>query len=200
MQNMARIGFTCLCLLASMPAMTASAQVAQPQHVENAGGQHDFDWEIGTWKTQVRRLVNPFSSTPEWAEYTGTSVVRKVLDGRANLVELRVEGPAGRIHGTSLRLYNPQTRQWSLNYASIRSGMLSRPVFGGFREGRGEFYGQEDLDGRAVLVRFVISDASADSARFEQAFSVDGGRTWETNWIAIDTRMDDQQEHADTTR
>lgn len=200
MQNMARIGFTCLCLLASMPAMTASAQVAQPQHVENADGQHDFDWEIGTWKTQVRRLVNPFSGTPEWAEYTGTSVVRKVLDGRANLVELRVEGPAGRIHGTSLRLYNPQTRQWSLNYASIRSGMLSRPVFGGFREGRGEFYGQEDLDGRAVLVRFVISDASADSARFEQAFSVDGGRTWETNWIAIDTRMDDQQEHADTTR
>lgn len=199
MQNMARIGFGCLCLLASLLVMTASARVTQPdQPAADAGGQHDFDWEIGTWKTQVRRLVNPLSGSPEWAEYTGTSVVRNVLDGRANLVELRVEGDTGRIHGASLRLYNPQTRQWSLNYASMTNGMLSRPVFGGFREGRGEFYGQEDIGGRAVLVRFVISDVTADAARFEQAFSVDGGRTWETNWIAIDTRMDDRQEHADS--
>jgi hypothetical protein len=133
--------------------------------------------------------VNPLSGSKEWVEYTGTSVVRKVLEGRANLVELEVEGSAGRIHGASLRLYNPQTRQWNLNYASARNGMLSRPVFGGFHGDRGEFYGLEDVDGRAILVRFVISDITTDSARFEQAYSADGGRTWETNWIAIDTRV-----------
>jgi hypothetical protein len=144
----------------------------------------------------VRRLVNPLSGSQQWVEYTGTSVVREVLDGRANLVELRVEGTAGRIHGTSLRLYNPQTRQWSLNYASAASGMLSPPVYGGFRDHggdrRGEFYGQENLDGRAILVRFIISAITADSARFEQAFSTDGGQSWETNWIAVDTRVDDK--------
>ena len=124
-----------------------------------------------------------------WIDYDGTSVVSKVLDGRANLVELRVQGPAGRIEGASLRLYNPQARQWNLNYASVRNGALTRPVYGGFQDGRGEFFGQDEFDGRAILVRFVISDVSADSARFEQAYSDDGGKTWETNWIAIDIRV-----------
>lgn len=177
-------------LLLALAASTAPAQEAPPRADIVAGdGQHDFDWEIGTWRTQLRRLAKPLSASDEWVEYTGTSVVTPVLDGRANLVELRVDGPAGPIHGTSLRLYNPQARQWSLNYASARSGVLSRPQTGGFKDGRGEFYGQEELDGRAILVRFVISDISADSARFEQAFSDDGGRTWETNWIAVDTRI-----------
>jgi hypothetical protein len=189
MQNAARIGFTCLWLLALQPAGALEPRSAP--HAATHAGQRDFDWETGTWRTHVRRLAKPLSGSKEWIEYAGTSVVREVLDGRANLVELRVEGPAGRIHGTSLRLYNPQTRQWSLNYASMANGMLSRPVYGGFRDGRGEFYGIEDMDGRAVLVRFVISDVSKDSARFEQAFSVDAGRTWETNWIAVDERIDE---------
>lgn len=191
MQNAARGRFKRACLTAvALLALDASAQ---PRHATPgpvpADGQHDFDWEIGTWNTRLRRLANPLSGSRQWVEYTGTSVVTRVLDGRANLVELRVEGEAGRIEGASLRLYNPQTRQWNLNFASLRQGALTRPVYGGFRNGRGEFYGQEDLDGRAVLVRFVISQTSADSARFEQAFSEDGGRTWETNWIAVDTRM-----------
>jgi hypothetical protein len=104
------------------------------------------------------------------------------------MVELSVEGPAGRIEGLSLRLYDPRSRRWSLNYASLASGTMSPPVIGGFRNGRGEFHGQEELDGREVLVRFVISDITSDSARFEQAFSTDGGATWEVNWVATDTR------------
>ena len=111
------------------------------------------------------------------------------MDGEANLVELDVSGAAGRIRGLSLRLYNPQTRQWSLNFASAAGGTLGPPTVGGFRDGRGEFYAQESLDGRAILVRFVISDITADSARFEQAFSPDGGKTWEVNWIATDRRV-----------
>src|SRR6187200_3716348 len=89
--------------------------------VAQRDGQHDFDFEIGTWKTHLRRLQRPLSGSTTWLEYDGTSVVSKVLDGRANLVELKVEGPAGRLEGLSLRLYNPQSRQWSLNFANISS-------------------------------------------------------------------------------
>ena len=190
MQNNTRAWLLGACLVAvALLALNVPAQPAPAATVAAQGGQHAFDWEIGTWKTEVRLLAKPLSGSHEWVNYRGTSVVRKFLDGRANLVELRVEGPAGRIEGVSLRLYNPQTQQWSLNYANARNGALTRPVHGGFIDGRGEFYGQEDLDGRAVLVRFVISDVSTDSARFEQAYSADGGRTWETNWVAVDTRI-----------
>ena len=120
-------------------------------------GQHDFDFEIGTWKTQLRRLQRPLSGSTTWVEYEGTTVVRKVLDGRANLVELKVDGPAGRIEGLSLRFYNPQARQWSLNFANINDGTLTTPTIGEFKDGRGEFYNQDTIQRRAILVRFVIT-------------------------------------------
>jgi hypothetical protein len=173
--------------LLTMVALAMPSQ-ASPS-VGPVDGQHDFDWEIGTWKTELRRLAKPLSGSSEWVEYSGTTVVRKVLDGRANLVELRVKGPSGQIEGMSLRLYNPQTRQWSLNFASARNGVMTEPVYGGFQDGRGEFFGKDSLDGRAIFVRFVISKVTDASWRFEQAYSEDGGRTWELNWVATDTRV-----------
>jgi hypothetical protein len=155
-------------------------------------GQKDFDFEIGSWKTRLRRLKNPLSGAPPvWVEYEGTTTVRKVWEGRANLVELVAEGPAGRFEGLSLRLYNPESRQWSLHFANARNGELVAPAVGAFdKDGRGEFYSRETLgDGRAIFVRFVISDVTPGSVRFEQAFSADGGRSWEVNWVAIDTRV-----------
>ena len=152
-------------------------------------GEHDFDFEIGLWKTQLRRLSRPLSGSTTWVEYEGTSRVSKVLDGRANLVELKVTGPAGTIEGLSLRLYNPESHQWSLNFANIRQGALTPPTIGEFKNGRGEFYNQDTLNGRSILVRFIISDITPTSCHFEQAFSADGGKTWEVNWIATDTRM-----------
>jgi hypothetical protein len=154
-------------------------------------GQKDFDFEIGKWKTSLKRLKNPLSGSTVWLEYTGTTVVRKVWDGRANLVELDVSGDAGRIEALSLRLYNPSSRQWSLNFSNVRGGTMATPTVGEFKDGRGEFYNQEDYNGRMVLVRFVIFDITANSCRFEQAFSNDGGKTWEVNWIATDTRVKD---------
>ncbi len=154
-------------------------------------GQHDFDFEIGTWKTHLRRLLRPLTGSTTWVEYEGTSVVRKVWNGRANLVELKVDGPAGHLEGLSLRLYNPQSRQWSLNFANINDGTLTQPTIGEFKNGRGEFFNQDTFNGRAILVRFVISDITPTSCRFEQSFSNDGGKTWEVNWIAIDTRVKD---------
>jgi hypothetical protein len=152
-------------------------------------GRHDFDWEIGTWATHVRVLHRPLSPEATWAEYDGTSVVHSFLDGQANLVELDVTGAAGGIRGVALRLYHVEARQWSLNFASMADGLLTPPSVGSFANGRGEFYGADTLRGRAVLVRFVIGDVTENSARFEQSYSADGGKTWELNWVANDTHM-----------
>src|SRR5262250_242960 len=107
-------------------------------------GQHDFDWDIGAWKTHQRRLLHP------------------------------------------------QPHQWNIYFTNSASGILSPPAIGEFKNGRGEFYDQEPYNGRAIMVRFVISDITPNSCRFEQAFSDDGGKTWEVNWIATDTRIEDE--------
>lgn len=176
----------------SAPAASKNHQRPLTEH----DGQDDFDFEIGTWKTHLWRLANPLTGSTKWVEYEGTSVVRKIWNGRANLVELEVDGPTGHIQGLNLRLYNPQSRQWGLNFANSRGGTLSQPTIGEFKNGRGEFFSQETVNERAILVRFVISDITPDSCRFEQAFSDDGGKTWEVNWIAIDTRVEDETDKA----
>jgi hypothetical protein len=170
---------------------SAASGTSPQQTTTERDGQHDFDFEIGTWKTRLRRLLNPLTGSTTWVEYEGTTVVRKVWNGRANLVELTADGPAGHFEGLSLRLYNPKSRQWSLNFANLNGGVMTQPTIGEFKNGRGEFYSQETLNGRAIFVRFVISDITPNSCRFEQAFSVDGGKTWEVNWIATDTRVKD---------
>jgi hypothetical protein len=178
------------CLLAGVLGLgLLSGGASAADGKEPAGGEHDFDFEFGTWKTHISRLVHPLSASTTWVEYQGTSVVRKVWEGRANLLELEVSGPAGHIEALSLRLYNPATRQWTLNFSNSSVGTLAQPTVGEFKNGRGEFYDQETFDGRAILVRFVISEVKPDSCHFEQSFSTDGGRTWEVNWIATDTRM-----------
>ncbi len=152
-------------------------------------GSHDFDFEFGTWRTHVDRLEHPLTGSTTWLAYDGTTVVSPVWNGRANLVELDVTGPDGRLEGLNLRLYNPDTQQWSLNFANARAGVLTTPTVGGFRGGRGAFYDREPVGGRTVLVRFVITPAGRDTCRFEQAFSADGGHTWEVNWRATDVRV-----------
>ena len=170
----------------AMLALALGPAAAKPQ---SRDGSHDFDFEIGNWKTHIHRLTQPLTGSTTWTDYDGTSVVRAVWGGKANTVELDVSGPAGRIQGLGLRLYNPQSHQWSLNYASSAGGVLGVPTIGEFRNGRGEFYSHEDIGGRMVLVRNVWSDITPTSCRFEQAFSDDGGKTWEVNWIATDTRI-----------
>jgi hypothetical protein len=171
---------------------TNTAAAKTDAKAAESDGSHDFDFEFGTWKTHLKRLIHPLSGSTTWAQYEGTTVVRKIWDGRANLVELEVDGAQGHIQALSLRLYNPQSQQWSLNFANRNDGSLSQPTIGGFKNGRGEFYDQETLHGRAIFVRFVISDITPNSVHFEQSFSDDGGKTWEVNWIATDTRTGDQ--------
>jgi hypothetical protein len=174
----------------------STAKAAPQDTAARRDGQHDFDFEIGTWKTHVRRLLHPLTGSTTWVDMDGTSVVRKVWNGRANLLQLEADSPSGHFEGLSLRLYDPQSRQWRLNFANSNDGIMAQPTVGEFKDGRGEFYDQELLNGRAILVRFVISDITANSAHFEQSFSDDGGKTWEVNWIATDTRVKDEEDGA----
>jgi hypothetical protein len=186
---------TLCALAASLAIVGACAHVdAQPDAAQAlpatpAGSPQDFDFEHGRWHTTLRRRLHPLSGSDLWADYTGTTIVRPALGGRANLVELDVSGPAGRLQGLSLRLFDTTQKRWTLNFSNAASGTLAAPMTGGFGgSARGVFYSVETFDGRRVLVRFVVESTSADTCRFEQAFSADGGATWETNWIAVDTR------------
>ena len=159
-------------------------------------GQHDFDFELGTWKIHLKRLLHPLTGSSTWVEFDGTTITRKVWNGRAELEEFEAEGPSGHIEGLTLRLYNPQSHQWSLYWANSKDGALSLPTIGEFKNGRGEFFDQEPFNGRAILVRYVWSDMTPTSAHFEQSFSADGGQTWEVNWITDQTRVSDDSARA----
>jgi len=151
--------------------------------------QHDFDFEFGAWKTHIRHLLRPLSGSDQWTDLDGTSVVHKIWGGRANLGELEVTGEAASIEGLSLRVYNPTSRQWSIFWSNAKEGVLGAPMVGRFVNGRGEFYDQETFQGAAIFVRFIFSDITPTAFRLEQAFSADGGKTWEPNWIATFTRQ-----------
>ena len=100
-----------------------------------------------------------------------------------------MSGSAGQVEGLSLRTYNPQTQQWNISWCNRADGTVGPAMIGGFKNGRGEFYNQELFNGRAIFVRFIFSDITANTFRFEQAFSADGGKTWEANWIATFSRV-----------
>ncbi len=144
----------------------------------------------------MSRLRHPLTGSKDWTELDGTVVVRKMWDGRANLAEIVTDGPSGRLEFLSLRLYNPTAHQWSLNFASSKGGTLGVPMIGEFKNGRGEFYDQEEFNGRMILVRFVFEVVTADSTRDEQAFSDDGGKTWEVNWVNTQRRVKDESDKA----
>jgi hypothetical protein len=185
--------FLLLCFLIALPLPTCSqpksGTAATP--TQQRDGQHDFDFEFGAWKIQLKRLVKPLTSSTSWLEYSGTSVVRKVWDGKANLGELEVSGATGRIEGLSLRTYNPQSHQWHIGWVNSADGTMGPAMIGAFKNGRGEFFNQESFNGRAIFVRFIFSDITANTFHFEQAFSDDGGKTWEVNWVANFTRVKD---------
>lgn len=166
-----------------------------PQHAaEMQDHQHDFDFEFGSWKAYLRRRVHPLTGSHEWVEYDGTSVVHKMWNGAANVGELKVDGKAGHIEGMTLRFYNPDSHKWSIYWANRNDGEITvPPMVGDFENGRGEFYDHETLNGKPIMVRFIFSDLTPTSFRLEQAFSPDGGKSWEPNWISTFTRERDSK-------
>lgn len=166
-----------------LPAPSQTTPAPAPAKLRD--GQHDFDFHFGTFHTHIRRLLNPLTGSTTWVELDGTVKTRKVWDGRANLEELEAGTGTSHFQGLTLFLYNPEAHQWSQSFANISSGTLSTPpLIGEFKDGRGEFYCQDTLDGRTILVRFVWSNITPNSHHVEQSFSDDGGKTWEPNFIA----------------
>lgn len=140
----------------------------------------DFDFLIGDWKVANRRLKQRLAGSSEWEEFEATSVVWSLLDGGANIDQITF---ADGTSALTLRLFQPHTGQWSLNWATSSEGSLFPPVVGSFADGKGLFYGDDTHDGTPVRVRFIWSEITPTSARWEQAFSADSEQSWETNWI-----------------
>lgn len=163
---------------------------AQPAlGAEPRDGQRDFDFLVGSWTVKNRRLAKALSGSSTWHEFPGTLVARRLGDGRTILDELVVDTPSGRVQGLTLTLYDPRARQWSQHWSNSANGTLDRPLIGSFQDGRGELYDQETYEGRSILARNVWSDITPTSVRWEQAFSADGGKTWEVNWTMELTRV-----------
>ena len=169
-------------------AKSASGETTAQQNAPR-DGQHDFDPLIGSWKFHLKRRLHPLGGSDTWVEFEGTGVCHKVWDGRAELDTVELDGATGHIEGLTLRTYNPQSLQWSLYWANSKDGTVVPPQIGQFKDGRGEFYAQDTFNGKSIFVRFVWTGMTTSSPHFEQAFSDDGGKTWEVNWIADDTRV-----------
>jgi hypothetical protein len=152
-------------------------------------GSHDFDFLHGAWRIHNRKLREPLTGSEEWYEFDGRSTERPFWDGQGNLEEYEATLPDGTpLRGIALRLYQPKARRWTIHWSNSASGTLDPPMTGAFRDGRGEFYSHEDYRGRMILVRFIWTSSGSDAARWEQAFSEDAGRSWETNWVMEFTR------------
>ena len=168
--------------------MAAGAEPAESMTADPDA--HAFDFDLGTWHSHSSRLMHPLTGSTTWADLEGQTVVRRVWGGRANLAEYVGDGPAGHVQLLALRWFNPNTHEWNLDFATPNVGTLGEPGVGQCKNGRCEFYDQEEINGRYVWIRFSIWKISDDSAQSEQAFSDDGGKTWETNWVNKYTRLE----------
>jgi hypothetical protein len=146
-------------------------------------GRNDFDFLLGTWKVHHRVLAARLKGSTDWKEFDGKTVNRKILNGLGNIDEYVIHWKTGPIHTIALRLFDPKSKEWGIYWSTELTGTLDVPVIGGFKDGGGEFYSQEVFEGRHIYSRFIWSKITSNSAQWEQAFSEDGGRTWETNWI-----------------
>ena len=143
----------------------------------------DFDFWLGSWTVHNRRLRERLAGSDDWDEFEASSVARPLLSGLGNEDEFRTDFDGGFV-GTSLRFFDAETRLWWIYWAdSRRSGALDPPVVGAFDGDVGIFVGEDTFEGRPTLVRFVWSGVTTPTPRWEQAYSDDGGETWETNWI-----------------
>jgi hypothetical protein len=155
-----------------------------------ASAVHDFDFYMGSWRVHHRRLKERLAGSDEWQEFEGTSTAWPILDGAGNIDDNVLELPAGTYRAISLRTFDPESGRWSIWWLDGRyPSRLDPPVVGGFENGVGTFIADDTFKGRPILVRFIWSNLTSTSTRWEQAFSPDGGATWEVTWIMESTRI-----------
>ena len=170
--------------------MTSSAPIAAPG-AEPSSAVHDFDFFMGKWQVHHTRLKDRLVGSDEWQEFEGTTEAWPTLGGAGNIDDNVLELPAGTYRAISIRSFDPETQQWSIWWLDGRypRGPLDPPVVGGFQDGIGTFFARDTFNGQPITVRFIWSDITATSTRWEQAFSTDGGETWEVNWVMESTRI-----------
>jgi hypothetical protein len=170
--------------------MTSTASGVAPETIEPGPAVHDFDFLPGTWRVHHRRLKERLAGNDEWEEFEGTMVAWPILDGAGNIDDNVLELPSGTYRAISLRSFDPATNKWSIWWLDGRSpGRLDPPVVGEFKDGIGTFFAPDTFKGRPIFVRFLWSNISATTARWEQSFSEDGGHTWEVNWVMESTKI-----------
>jgi hypothetical protein len=170
--------------------MTSSASGIAPATRDAGPAAHDFDFFHGRWSVRHRRLRARLAGSDDWATFEGTCVAWPLLGGAGNVDDNVLDLPEGPYRAVSIRSFDPMTDRWSIWWLDGRNpGQLDPPVVGTFVDGIGTFLGEDTFDGRPILVRYVWSDITDRTCRWEQAFSVDGGATWEVNWIMENTRV-----------
>ena len=181
---------------ASAQQSSGAANASVQQAPAARDGQHDFDPLIGSWKYHLKRRLHPLTGSNTWVELEGTGVCYKIWDGRAQLDTIEVDGSTGHIEGLTLRTYNPESHQWRLYWANSKDGIMDPPQIGEFKDGRGEFFAQDTINGKVILIRYAWTNMTTDTPHFEQSVSDDGGKTWEVNWITDQTRVRDGSDEA----
>jgi hypothetical protein len=170
--------------------MTQQATAARPR--EELDGRHDFDFLFGQWRIANRKLEDPFDENSAWLEFDASHECRPILGGLGNCETVEVADLPGRghYHGFGLRLFDPGEKVWRIWWAStVGEGRLDEPVVGRFSDGAGRFECDDTVAGRKVRVRYDFTDITDSSARWQQSFSMDGGRTFVANWICELTRV-----------
>lgn len=149
----------------------------------DAAGSDGFDFEIGRWTVQHRRLRERLVGCRDWEAFSGTSETRLVLGGFGNIEDNVLNGPAGMIRAIAVRSWDPASRSWAIWWLSSSDPhQMDVPVIGGFTDGIGTFLARDTVHEKPVLVRFLWLETGTPTPRWEQAMSADGGVTWETNW------------------
>jgi hypothetical protein len=152
-------------------------------------GRADFNFLLGEWSVHNRRLKARLQGSNQWEEFASTCRCRPILSGMGNIDEFEIDAPGGGVEAVTVRLSSPTNKEWSIYWATNPGeGRFDVPMMGGFEGQPGEFYSQEVFEGRHIFSRFIWTVTSTDACRWEQAYSADGGRTWETNWIMDFTR------------
>lgn len=170
--------------LPALPAF-AAAPAAKAPAADAADPARAFDFFLGTWQVRYRRLRERLMDNHEWEEFEGRCKTQTLFGGLANFDESQVDRPGLPYHGLGLRSYDPATRTWADWWLDTRNRQrIDPPMIGGFAGGVGTFYGEDELRGSTVKVRGLWKDISAEGLQWEQAYSADGGKTWETNWVS----------------
>ena len=144
---------------------------------------HAFAFLSGGWRVRHRKLKDRLVGSSEWLDFGGTCEAWELLGGAGNVDDNWLDDPGGAYRAVTLRRRDPETGQWSIWWLDQRFSGLGPPVHGGFENGIGTFFGDDTHAGRPVRVRFIWSGITGDEPKWEQAFSADGGASWETNWI-----------------